>query len=606
MNLRKFLKELKRRKVYQVALTYGITSWLVAQILDLATDAFNAPDWVMQMAIVVLLIGFPVALILAWAYELSPQGIIRTDSEQAAENPFTPAERRPMINKVVIILLIVIIGYLLTSRSSLFGTESKEEMPGIAAPNSIPIAVLPLKNLSEDPDLDYFSNGVTLDLINELGKVRSFAVTDFLTVYGYQNSEKNTKIIAEELGVTYLMQGFARAFAGRDSIQIDIGLIDPYSQRQIWSITYKELMDQAPALQSSIARKVASSLNIHLSKDEFNSLAVGRTTKGPAYLKFMEARNEFYRLQPNRMARIVSLLEEAIALDPSYAQAHTFLAWVMVLQGWPEWKVDQELLQSYRSRIVEHLNIARELDPSSSDIRLVQANYEAIYLGDLKMAVDMVDEAIELNSWPELPTSLCICTAVSVNVIKGNNDKAKGLAGIAKRVEPGNIMLLFDQFIINLLETNLEAAERNINEALSLMDVPLFRSLLGIIYYHQERYQEAQEVLAAAYRGQGYTPPRVMAYLSNTYYKLGNLEKNNIYRDSLEVMLASGETQVLDDLATVAAVQGEDDLALSFLERQQEEGVTSPAYLMNVDPVFKKYYQNPRFVEMRRKMNYYD
>lgn len=606
MDFRNFFNELKRRKVYQVALTYGITSWLVAQVLDLATDAFNAPDWVMQMSLVGILIGFPVALILAWAYELSPKGIIRTDSEKAAENPYTPSERRPMINKVVIALLVVVIGYLLLTRRNLFELESKVEFSDIATANSIPIAVLPLKNLSDDPDLDYFSSGVTLDLINELGKVRSFAVTDFLTVSRYQDAEKATKIIAEELGVTYLIQGFARAFAGRDSIQIDIGLIDPYSQRQIWNVTYQELMDEATSLQSAIARKVASSLNIQLSKDESNSLALGRTTNGQAYMKFTEARNEFYRLQPNRMVRVVSLLEEAIALDPNYAQAHTFLAWVMTLHGWPEWKVDQELLQSYRNRIKEHLKIADELDPSSSDIRLVQANYEAIYLGNLKMAVDLVDEAIELNSWPELPTSLCICTAVSVNVIKGNIDKAKELVGVAKGVEPGNIFLLFDQFFINLVEANLEAAEGNIEEGLHLMEIPLYRSQLGIIYFHQGRYQEAEEVLVSAYRGQGFTPTRVMAYLSNTYYRFGDLQKSNAYKDSIETNVASGENFSLVDLAAVAAVRGEDDLALSYLERQQEEGVTSPAYLMNVDPIFKKYHETPRFIEIRRKMNYYD
>ena len=150
MNLRNFIKELKRRKVYQVALTYGVTAWLLAQILDLATDAFNAPDWVMQMSLVVLLIGFPVALILAWAYELSPKGIIRTDSEQATENPYTPSERRPMLNLVIIAMLIVAVVFLIFSRSTSLDSTDTREKAGFASPNSIRIAMLPLAKLSVD------------------------------------------------------------------------------------------------------------------------------------------------------------------------------------------------------------------------------------------------------------------------------------------------------------------------------------------------------------------------------------------------------------------------------------------------------------------------
>ena len=606
MDLRKFFEELKRRKVYQVALTYGLTAWLVAQVLDLATDAFNAPDWVMQMALVILLIGFPVALVLAWAFELSPKGIIRTDSDASEENPYTPSERRPMISLVVISLLIVVVGYLLMSRSGLFDSPANREMAGIASPNSIPIAMLPLINFSEDPNLGYFSNGVTNDIINELAKVRSFAVTAFTTVYGYKIDGKTPKIIAEELDVTYLMRGSARAFAGGDSIKIDVELVDPFSGKQIWNASYQELMNEAPSLQSAIARKVAANLNVRLSEDESNSLAGGRTENGQAYMKFMEARNEFNYLQPNRMDRVVSLLEEAIALDPNYAEAHTFLAWVMVLHGWPDWKRDQALLESYKSRIETHLATASRLAPSSSDIRLVRANYAITYLDDLKMAVDLVEEALELNSWPDQPTSLCICTAVTANVISGNLMRAGEIAGVARKVEPGNIFLLNDRFFMNLVEGDLEKAAVNMEEALRLMDIPLFRTQVGWTYFHLGRYPEAEEVLASAYQGQGFTPTRVMAYLSNTYYRLGDLQKSNAYKDSIETKLASGETYVLVDLATVAAVRGEDDLALSYLERHQEEAVISLAYVLNVDPTFKKYYQNPRFVEMRRKMKYYD
>ena len=454
--------------------------------------------------------------------------------------------------------------------------------------------------------MGHFANGVTQDIINELGKIRSFSVTAFSAVYGGQYANKETKTVAEELGVDYLISGSARAFASGDSILINVELLDPYSGRRIWNAIFQELMDEAPSIQSAIARKVAASLNVQLSDEENESLSSGRTKSGPAYMKFMEARNEFKYLQPNQMGHAISLLEEAIALDPNYVEAHTLLAWIMVFHGWPNAKRDQATLESFQIRINKHLAIADRLDPTSSDIRLVKANFAVTYLDGLKMAANLVDEALELNSWPDQPTSLCICTAVTTNVIKGNLSRARGIAGVANRVEPGNILLLNDQFFMNLVEGDLDSAAVNMEEAKRRMDVPLFRAQLGWTYYLQKRYQKAKEVLTSAYDGQGFIPTRVMALLSNTYYELGDIERSNAYKDSLETMLSEGETYVLVDLATIAAGRGEDDLTLSLLERHQNEAVTSLAYIVNVDPIFRKYDSDPRFVEIRQKMKYYD
>jgi TolB-like protein len=606
VNLRKFFKELKRRKVYQVALTYGLTAWLLAQILDLVTDAFNAPDWVMQISLVLLLIGFPVALILAWAYELSPKGIVRTDSEDAETNPYTPSERRPMVNFVIIALLIVAVVYLLFSRMDWMNTRHTRQEASFMAPNSIPIAILPLINLSEDSELGYFSSQITNDIINELAKVRSFAVTAFSTVYGYQDEGKSPGDIAEELKVNYLMRGSARAFAAGDSIKIDVELVDPGSGKRLWGESYHEKMDEAPSLQAAIARRVASSLNIRLSDSESESLNTGNTRNGKAYLKFLKAREEFMSLQIPRMEKAVTLLEESLVLDPNYAEAHTFLAWVLTLQSWPAFKKDQHTLLESKDRIQFHLNKAIQMGPPSSDNYLVQANYALTYLDDLKQAQQLVEKAIDLNSWPEQPTTLCICTAVTVNVVKGNLPRAKGIANVARNVEPGNIFILNDAFFMHIIEGDYEQAAEKIEQALNLMDIAIFRYQTGWIYYHLGRYEEAIELLSHAYDGDGYTPTTTLAYLSNAYYKMGKHEISDAYRDTLETKLTSGETHVLVDLAAVAAARGADDQVLNFLERHHEEAPIGLSYQLNVDPIFKKYHNNPRFKALREQMGYFD
>ena len=605
MKLKKLLEELKRRKVYHVALTYAVTAWLIAQVLDLVTDAFDAPAWVMKVSLVVLLIGFPIALVLAWIYEFSPKGVVRTDSEEGASNPYSPSRRRPLINLAVIGVLIAAVVFLLFYKSSFWGPPGRD-IPSFHAPNSIPVAMLPFINLSEDRALGYFSSQLTNEIINELAKVRSFAVTAFTTVHGFEGQGKSTQEIADTFEVDYLMRGSARAFAGGDSIKIDIELIDPQTGRRLWGEAYEEQMGQAPALQAAIARKVAANLNVQLSPDEAASLSGDKTRNGLAYLKFLKARQDFQSLEIPRVEQAVSLLEEVLELDPDYAEAHTLLAWALTLRGWPAFQVDEATLIQNKGKIKYHLDMARRLTPESSDIYLVEANYTLGYSGDLKKAVKLVEKALELNSWPELPTTLCICTAVTVNVVKGNLKRAKEIAHVARRVEPGNIMIINDAFFVDLVEGDIDGAVQNMEQALKLMDVPVFRYQTGWAYFHQGRYRESVELLERAYEGVGYTPPANLSYLSNGYYKLGDMDRSETYRDTLLNRLEKGQKTVLVDLAAIAAVRGEDEQALRYLERHQEESIVSLAFQINVDPVFKKYEGNPEFRALRERTGYYE
>jgi TolB-like protein len=604
MKLKKLLEELKRRKVYHVALTYGVTAWLIAQVLDLVTDAFDAPPWIMKMSLIFLLVGFPIALVLAWAYELSPQGIVRTDTEEATANPYSPSQRRPLINLAIIGVLVAAVVFLLFYKTSFWGPPERE-MASFHAPNSIPVAMLPFINLSEDKELGYFSSQLTNDIINELAKVRSFAVTAFSTIYGFEDQGKSPGEIAETFGVDYLMRGSARAFAGGDSIKIDIELIDPQTGRRLWGEAYEEAMGQAPALQAAIAKKVADNLNVQLSPAEAASLSGDKTRNGQAYLKFLEARQNFQSLQYNGLKKAEQLLEEVLFLDPNYTEAHTLLAWLLTLYSWPSFRVDQARLETNKQRIEGHLATAMLQNPNSSDIYLVKANYSLSYLDDLEAARDNVEKALEINSWPELPTTGCICTAVTVNVVKGNLERAKEIADVARRVEPGNIMIINDAFFMNLVEGELEAAARDMENAKQLMDVPVFRFQTGWVYYLLGRYQEAISLINSAYEGFDYTPPAMHAYLSNAYYKLGDLQKSNAYRDTLTARLAAGETHVLADLATIAAERGEDKAVLELLERHQREAIVSLSYQINVDPIFDRFEDLPRFRALRERMGYY-
>ncbi|MEZ2413663.1 hypothetical protein ACA086_01780 [Muriicola sp. E247] len=606
MDFKKIFKELKRRKVYHVAVTYAITVWLVAQVLDLALDTFEAPSWVMQMALILLFIGFPIALILAWAYELSPQGVVRTDTEVASGNPDTPSQRRPLIYLGIIGLLVATIVFLLFYKSNFWETKPTPDLPAFHAPNSIPIAMLPLINLSEDKQLSYFSSQLTNDIINELAKVRSFAVTAFTTVYDFEGQGRSPEMIAESFGVDYLMRGSARAYEGGDSIKIDVELIDPLTGRRLWGESYKELMGQAPALQAAIAKKVATNLNVQLTPAETASLAGDKTRNGQAYLKFLEARQEYNAFYSDAMASAIRLLEEAIQLDPEYTEARTLLAWILNTYSWPAFKTNEASLIRNKIRIDHHLETALAQNPNSSDIYLVKANYTMTYLDDLQVALGYVDKALKINSWPELPTTHCVCTAVTMNIVLGNLQRAKEIEFLARQIEPGSIMILNDAFFIDLVEGNFEEATKKMEQALQLMDVPVFRFQTGWAYLNEGRYREAIEMLHSAYPDPRTMVPAAVAYLSNAHYSLGEQVDSDRYKSRLDSLLLTGETNVLIDLAVIAAARGEEEETLNYLERHLNEAPIGLSFQLNTEPVFHKFKDLPRFLRIRERIGYFE
>ncbi|WP_445383647.1 hypothetical protein [Robiginitalea sp. IMCC43444] len=605
MDFRKLFRELKRRKVYHVAISYAITAWLIAQVLDLGTDAFEAPPWVMKMALILLLVGFPIVLVLAWAYELSPEGVVRTDFVRGKANPNPQARKRPMVQLAIFGLLIAAAGFLFFYKSDLWGSTQPEGDP-LQAPNSITIAMLPLINLSEDKELTYFSSQLTNEIINELAKVRSFAVTAFSTIYSFQENGRSTQEIADTYGVNYLMRGSARAFSQGDSIKIDIELIEPKTGRRLWGEAYEELMGKAPALQAAIAKKVAANLNVQLSPSEAASLSGNKTNNGQAYLKFLKARQEFYFYTDSSINRARLLLEEALELDPDYTEVHTLLAWILTSYAWPAFKKDEETLIWSKEKTAYHLDKAMSQNPNSSDIYLVKANYVMSYKDDLKAANEYVNKALEINSWPELPTNHCVCTAVTVNIVRGNIARAKEISYLARIIEPGSIMILNDAFYIDLIERNFKAASQKMEQALSLMNVPVIRFQLGWGYLNEGRYREAIQMLHSAYPEITNQTPAGIAYLSNAHYQLEELAESNRYKDHLESLLAEGETNVMVDLALIAAARGNPNQMFDYLERYMDESPIGMSFQLNTDPVFDPYEEDPRFHALRERMGYYE
>ncbi len=495
--------------------------------------------------------------------------------------------------------IILILGIFLLYNLSDYNFQKIKTEP--SGESEISIAVLPLQNLNQNEELEYFSVGVAQEIIDELGKINTIIPTAFSAAYKYKDSKESFVSIANALNVNYIISGSSRIF--EDSVKLSIELFDPFSNKRIWYGSYNEVMKNAPSIQLSIAKQVAKSLNVRLSSDEKKSLETASTTDGEAFNLFLKAKAEFLSLTREGLSTSIEMLERVIELDPNYSQAHTFLAWVYMFHSAP-WFGGKISHTEYDRLITPYLEKAIALDPKSSDIYLVRANSNVFANGLLREAKKDVEYALALNSWPKTPTTYCICTVVSTYLAIGNLQKAKKYANLGREIDPGNVFIWWDRANIHIIEGEFQKAQALYEEALQVMDIPFFHFFVGWSYYHDGQFSKALPYLENAYKSEAFN--FVAAYLSNVHFMLGNQDDADRYRLELEQRMASGEYNLNLAMAMVAAAQTNLDETLTWLEKAQGEKEYTFAYMVNVDPIFKPLYEESRFVEIRRKMQYYD
>ena len=591
MNLKKLFKELKRRNVYKVALTYSITAWLLAQIIALASDAFGAPLWVMRMIIITLVIGFPIALILAWAFEMSPQGMIRTNSLDAEENPYTSLKKKPFTGNFIIAVLVFIV-------IAQFGYNKFWSEPKLTKS----IVVLSLENISKNDSLGYFSAGLTNEIINQLAQIEAFEVKPYSLTSYYRGKDMPSSDIAKEVEAEYIITGTANLYG--DKIKLSITL-ENQDNKMIWNHTYNEVLDDVMNIQLSIANQVAKELNVKLSNEEEEALRKVATVDGEAFKLFLKSKSEIATFTKEGISRGENLLNRAIELDPNYAQAYTLLAWSKVFNGLSTLG-GRESTHQVVELVEPMIEKSMELEPNNSDIYIVRGNLNLYTKGLLRDAKQDVDKAIDLNTWPKIPIDYCICTVVGVYVSIGDYERAQELTELGRKVDPENVFLFFDQGTIHLVKGEMEKAQEAFKGAVRLMDIEAFNFNVGRSYYHNFQFEEALIYFDKAHNQNDVPMSMNVAYLSNTLFKLGELEKSELFRLELEERLKNGEFNMNLAMAILSTLNNESDDTLTWLEKSQENMESGFASTVNIDPIFKPYWNEPRFVEIRKKMQFYE
>ena len=318
MNQRDFFAELKRRNVYKVAVAYAIVGWLLVQIATQVFPFLEIPNWVVRLVIVLVAAGFPVALVIAWAFELTPEGIKRTEDVDLAASARQPRKRA---------WIFVAIGGATLSIGLFFIGRYVGRTTASAAGNEVPaksIAVLPFDNLSRDPDNAFFAEGVQDEILTRLAKVADLKVIARTSTQRFKSAPENLPDIAKQLGVANILEGSVQR--ANDQVRVNVQLINALTSTHLWAEIYDRKLTDIFEVESDIAKTIADTLRAKLTGSEKQMIAAQPTSDTTAYELYHKGRSLWEKRSGDNIPKAISFYEQAIAHDPNYALAYAGLA----------------------------------------------------------------------------------------------------------------------------------------------------------------------------------------------------------------------------------------------------------------------------------------
>lgn len=310
--------ELRRRQVFKVAVAYAILSWLIAQIASVLVPALRLPDWALSLVTLLLFLGFPVALFLAWAYELSPEGIRHSDTSETRSPGRSLSGRR--LDFTIIGLLATALAFVVVDQYMLEdheGLSTKTDVRG-----SPSVAVLPFVSISGDPEQDYFSEGISEELLNVLARIPDLHVPSRTSSFSFKGTNASLETIASELGVDHLLEGSVRKEG--EQVRISAQLIAVSTNRTLWSASFDRELTSVFEIQDEIATRVADVLQLRLLGASSRSLS--RTTIPEAYDAYLQGLAYIATRVSADNRKAIESFKLAIELDPQYAAAYAMLA----------------------------------------------------------------------------------------------------------------------------------------------------------------------------------------------------------------------------------------------------------------------------------------
>src|SRR6266478_5169542 len=321
-----FFSELKRRNVYKVAVAYIVAGWALSQGIAQVFPVFEVPNWVIRLIVVLIIIGLPIALVLAWTFELTPQGIKRTETADAM--PDVTRKRKYVWIYVVVIGAVVSIGLFFLGRYTATNTASAARTEAATVPQKS-IAVLPFENLSRDPDNAFFAEGVQDEILTRLAKVADLKVIARTSTQRFKSAPDDLQQIAKQLGVTNILEGSVQK--ANDQVRVNVQLINAMTDAHLWAETYDRKLTDIFAVESDIAKTIAETLQAKITGSEKSLITKTPTVNPEAHELYLKGRFFWNKRTGTDLLKSIDYFKQAVEKDQKYALAYAGLADAYVL-----------------------------------------------------------------------------------------------------------------------------------------------------------------------------------------------------------------------------------------------------------------------------------
>ncbi len=386
-------EELKRRNVVRVGIAYVVIGWFLAQVAEFAFENFGAPDWVLKSVVVVLLLGLPLALFFAWVYEITPEGV-KKESE-IDRSTSVAGEKGQMLNVVIAMSLVLAVGLLLTDRF----TGGPDEVQLAAADTAVStqdvtnsIAVLPFVNMSSDEEQEFFSDGITEEILNSLASIKELKVAGRTSSFAFKGQNDDLRRIGDALGVNHILEGSVRKSG--EQVRITAQLVQVDDGFHVWSETYDRKLVDIFAIQDEIANEILRQLKTRLLGDAAKP-AEARRTDPVVYALYLKAKQRIYTRIGSEIETAVEELDQAIQLDTQYAPAYAQRGIATLLLSEEQYGDLPNLEANRRGK--RFIDNALKLDPNHADAWSALGLYYGKDTATLEDSIDALAKALELN-----------------------------------------------------------------------------------------------------------------------------------------------------------------------------------------------------------------
>src|SRR5437879_10221693 len=321
MNSGNFFAELKRRNVYKVAVAYAIVGWLSIQIATQIFPFLEIPNWIVRLVIILIAIGFPIALVIAWAFEATPEGIKRTEVADAMPGSAATGRKKHAWIYVVVIAATISVTLFFLGRYTA-GNKSVTSVPNELPAKSI--AVLPFDNLSGDPDNAYFAEGVQDEILTRLAKVADLKVISRTSTQRFKSAPSDLREIAKQLGVMNILEGSVQK--ANDQVRVNVQLINALTDAHLWADTYDRKLIDIFSVESEIAKTIAETLQARLTGSEKSLITKTPTVNPEAYELYLKGRFFWNKRTGADLLKSIDYFKQAVEKDQKYALAYDGLA----------------------------------------------------------------------------------------------------------------------------------------------------------------------------------------------------------------------------------------------------------------------------------------